>query len=662
MKSHETYLQGLYEAMLKNIVEYFPLLHRDCERDLSRLLSLVKSRGLPFLMIDLPDSGKHFDLCLAKGRLDPFKKPGLGPFRRGSPIPKLFKGLVLYVFDEDGVLRINPDIQAIRFLRQLFYAAKKTEVACDDSKRWDIVHEFFKVDQEISAASLPWDDDEFNARDACDLHLADRLRDVLRPSDLFRYIYENGDYEPDFSYSEGWAFMEAVQRTADIVASTLGGFNPADYRAKHGPGAVADQRGTQFKFHFPSWPAKLERVFPMADFGFANYASWAAFSVGRMRETLFRSHEYPSKLITVPKTLKGPRLIASEPVSHQWCQQMIMDFLVNRLSSTPIADSIHFNDQNHNRELARKASQSQSHVTIDLSSASDRLSCWTVERLFRRNASLLDALQSSRTRWVHNTIDKKSPFFAKLRKFACMGSACTFPVQSYAFAIMAIGTLLYVRGIPPTIASVRKASKEVRVFGDDMIVPADVWEIFQGVLGYLQLKVNPLKTFAIGKFRESCGLDAYDGHDVTPVYSITYPDVTRPGSIMSCVDTHNNFLLGGYDVVAAYIRSRVASRQYPIAEVPIGSGCFGWFSYHAKMEPWFKYRWNQLLQRDEYLLVSLKGKSNRMQVEDDASLLQFFTAALRREPHPYKGVRPIQTGVETRPTLKLVRGWVNPSY
>lgn len=61
MKSYVQYLQGLYLAMLDDIAEYIPSLRRDCERDSSRLLSLVESRGLPFLMMDLPDMGKHID-------------------------------------------------------------------------------------------------------------------------------------------------------------------------------------------------------------------------------------------------------------------------------------------------------------------------------------------------------------------------------------------------------------------------------------------------------------------------------------------------------------------------------------------------------------------------------------------------------------------------
>jgi len=306
MKSHVTYLQGLYEAMLVNIAEYFPLLRRDCERDLSRLLSLIESRGLSFLMIDLPDAGKHFDMCLANEQLTPFRKPGLGPFKKGSPIPKLYRGLVLLVFDVNGLLRVNPDVQAIRFLRQLFYAAKKVEVPCDDSKTFQIVSEFFETDQELRTPTLDWDGDVCIADeyDVDSLQLIDCLSTRVRHGGRHHIDYEDGYTDSELPARDRWEAMEAIQSTADIVCSTLGWFNPFDWRAKHGPGAVADQRGTQNKFHFPSWSTKLENYFPMADFGFANFGTWAAFTAGRMVDKLYKNVEHPSKLILYQRRLR----------------------------------------------------------------------------------------------------------------------------------------------------------------------------------------------------------------------------------------------------------------------------------------------------------------------------------------------------------------------
>ena len=125
MKSYVVYLQGLYKAMLSNIAESDPTLRSDCERDSSRLLSLIEQRGLPFLMVDLPAMAKHLDWCLSHERLTISGIPGFRPYSKKSTIPRLFKGMWLRVFDDLGVLRVNVDAKSIRNLRQLLLAAKK---------------------------------------------------------------------------------------------------------------------------------------------------------------------------------------------------------------------------------------------------------------------------------------------------------------------------------------------------------------------------------------------------------------------------------------------------------------------------------------------------------------------------------------------------------
>lgn len=650
MESYVVYLQGLYTAMLSNIAEYDPTLRRDCERDASRLLSLVKQRGLPFLMVDLPAMGKHFDQCLAHELLTKSGIPGFRAYSRRSPIPRLFKGMWLRVFDDVGVLRDDPEVAMIRFLRQLLYAAKKVKVPCDDSKTWEHVNEFFEIDREIRSSSLNWDEDEFRIDDIHDLHLGDH--DILSPAPLFDHHHNDDQQREPSPISYG--LYDAVQRTADIVSATLGRFIPTEWRTKHGPGAVADQRHTQFKYDFPSWPVKLSTVFPLDVFGFANYSDWADFASRDGASNLFSENEPPSKMIAVPKTLKGPRLIAAEPVSHQWCQQSILDFLSTSLANTPIARSIHFRDQTYNQELARTASHTQSHATIDLSSASDRLSCWLVERIFRRNPSLVSALHASRTRWVENTIDRKSPRYHRLRKFACMGSACTFPVQSYVFTILAVGTLLYERRLTPTIRNVRRASQEVLVFGDDIIIPTDAWERLQGLLGDLGLKVNHSKTYGTGRFRESCGLDAFDGTCVTPTYTITYPDVSRPESITSSVETHNNFVKRGHYVVADYVKSQVRQlKRFAFANVPVGSGFFGWYDHNWLGNDHLKRRYNPDNQKVERRVSLVESRVTRNQTGGASQLLQFFT-----EARPVRYLVGDRIGVVGRSRVSIRPRWV----
>jgi hypothetical protein len=623
-KSYEVYLLGLYKAMLVDMVRIRPRLRVDCERDYLRLLSSVEKAGSRVFLEFLPAMGKHLDLCLSQRRLTPSGLPYMRPYRRGGAIPRLFKGMYLSVFDESGELRIEPDIKAVEFLRQLLGAAKKFRMPCSDSATWEHVDEFFRIDEEVRRPSLQWDDDDFSADAARDLQLGDRAGSVLP---LFPLL----GAERESSANISAVHLSTIQRVADSGTAELGRFDPAEWRSRHGPGAVADLKTGMNKYSFPFWPAKLERVFPFADYAFHNHAEWADYVRHQSEFHAFlQTHEPPSRLIAVPKTITGPRLIASEPVGHQWCQQLIRDFLMSRVSRTSFSSSISFRDQAKNGALALSASSSESHATIDLSSASDRISCWLVERLFRTSPSLLDALQASRTRWIRNDIDRKSPRLYKLKKFTTMGSAVTFPLQTIIFTYIAIGSVLFTRRRKPTYENIWWASKEVQVFGDDIIVPIDSVDNTLAALSHLGLKVNPNKTFRTGRFRESCGVDAFDGNDVTKVSVLTMPVVSKPESVVSSLDSHNNFFMRGYYTTSDYIQRAVASlKRYRFFKVSAGSGSIGWFSHEGWDPGDAKRRWNPDLHRLEYRVTRLSGRALRKLTDGRSMVLQYFTEVAR---------------------------------
>lgn len=651
MKSYVSYLQGILRETLVDLTVVFPRLRKDFERDMSRLQSLVEARGLPFLMVDLPLVGKALDCALSTRQLTRLTAPG---FRRVSPrvqVPRLFKGLWRLVFDDSGRLLDDPDIQAVRALRQVLYFAKKFDTPCPESSNWKAVNDFFRIDQELRSPSLDWDGDRYDASDLQHLDFRDASPSVIRR----RRESENllfPDNEPSFPGDD--SFYETLNRVTSIIAADLGVFRPEEWSCRHGPGAVADQRHTQFKYDFPNWPAKLDGVFPMDAFAFANASQWVDHISGEeCSTTILSDHEPPSRLIVVPKTLKGPRLIAAEPVSHQWAQQSILDFLSSRIQHSYLRNCVDISSQDPNGQLALEASRTESHLTMDLSSASDRLSCWAIERAFRRNKSLLDALHASRTRWVSNSIDKLSPRFSRIKKFACMGSACTFPIQSIFFSMVAIAACLYSKGIRPSSASIRSTSRVVRVFGDDIIIPTYAREAMQEYMSYLQLEVNHSKTYWTGKFRESCGVDAYDGHDVTPVYVRKYPERSRPESVVSAVESHNNFFIKGYYAVSGFIERTVpCDRVKPIPKVRPYSGQLGFYSFDPEIPPIT--RWNKVLQRVECLVQTASAVCSRTLPAGNSLLLQFFTVA-RLSPKFLLGDR---LGIVGRPRMRMRPRWV----
>jgi hypothetical protein len=610
--SYATYLLGIYRAMFVDIVGKHPHLQIDCERDYKRLLSAVEQRGIRVFLIDLPELGKHFDKCLSSGQLTSVGLPLSRPYKTGVVVPRLFKGLLLSVFNSFGVLRDDPDITSIEFLRQLYLAGKRFRMECDDSDTRKTVHEFFEIDRECRQPNACWNAGDHSFVPDTSNHLCDAtgIQLELFPDEGSLVLSPTLDR---VKYVAQWA--------ADLLTSEFGSFDGSEWRAKHGPGAVADLRRGTSKYSFPAWQASLESVFPYADWAFSSYQHWVD-----QIDNQISSSDGISKLIAVPKTLSAPRLIASEPVANQWCQQVILRFLVDKVRSGMLSSCIDFSSQEENRKAVLKASHTTEYATIDLSSASDRISCWLVERIFRRNLTLLRAFYAVRTRYISNEIDRESPSCYALKKFSTMGSALTFPVQSIIFAIVSAAVVHAVRERPLARVALGKSLAEVRVFGDDIIVPTDCWELTQVVLGDLGLKVNPNKSFGTGKFRESCGCDAYDGHDVSRVSVLSTPEVSRPGSIVSAVDTHNNFYSRGYFATATFIRSTVAKgRMKAIPSVRVGSGAFGWYDELDYRNGNLQRRFNVRTQQVEMRALTLRNVSSRAPTEGHQMVLQYFT-------------------------------------
>ena len=449
--------------------------------------------------------------------------------------------------------------------------------------------------------------------------------------------------------------LDVVQLCCDIIAVDLGVFDPLANRPKHGRGAVADaQLGRSFKYEFPNWPARLESVFPISIFGFANEGMWAdAVANG---DFLPGTDEVPSKLFTVPKDMRGPRLIAAEPTANQYCQQSILSFLVRGVHTGILRSVINFADQGPSRSMALSASARNDFSTIDLSSASDRVSCWLVERAFRRNLSLLTALAATRTSSVLFPDGNKW----LLRKFTTMGAATTFPIQSIIYAMVIHGVEAWLEGCRSYAEVKRHLTTRMsafRVFGDDLIVPSDSTELVIRVLTYLGFRINQTKTFTDGKFRESCGMDAWDGVDVTPCYVLDLFDQARPSSLASVIESSNNLHLGGWWKTASKLTSTVPQkllREVPV--VAIGSGCPGRESFSGPDLSALKSRWNQGLQRMEYRIKDVCTSPVRVSPGGNASLLQYFLEA----PDPETTVM-WSSGYDERPRLMVRSRWVVPA-
>lgn len=627
----------MYRAIFQDALYAFPTLEVEFERDLIRLLAIVERRGIRVYLEDLPAIGKHLDRCLSNGEYNP---PGLPLTKRkssGVVIPRFLGGLYLLIFDDCGRLREDCSIEAVFFLRQILFAAKKARFDCSRRKVKDAVLEFVATDGELPEPEGFWDVLGSDTPTVEETYLgfgkSDPLKDRLAAIEDPRRRLELS------------LFLAKLDTVSGIVTTTLGAYHPSDWRFRHGPGAIAEKTGPTNKYSWTNWSDSLESEYPIADYGFHNFSSWAS----RCEESsTIHSHERSSRLIAVPKSFAGPRLIAAEPSEHQWCQQNLRHYFMSRAGDTWLLGFVNFRDQSRNQELCSRGSREGTIATVDLSAASDRVTCHAVGQFFRRNPGLLRALRASRTRSVTQDLVQSAPGVVSLRKFSTMGSACTFPVETLMFLGIALAAVLQARRLAPTPRNVKALMGEVAVFGDDIVIPVDSRELFVDALELLWFKVNTNKSFWTGKFRESCGVDAFDGVTVTPVYWSRVYD-GGPESLASTVEVSNNYYQKWLLNTAAYLASTLPADVPRVAQ---RSGVFGLKTRFRPRNTTFRRRYNHDLQRVELFVRSLKAKQERAPTNDDTALLQFFT----EDPGPGN---PWAHGVPQRPTLKTKCRWVS---
>lgn len=571
------------------------------ESDVTQISRLVESRGLSVLMIDFPEACKVFDSALSSRFLEWTLLPKVFG-KRVPPRKILFECLFDRIFNEDGTIRHDVDPNSVFFLRQLLSMFKKVRMVCSDAAIKDEIDTYRRIDASLRSPTLSWTSDSLSVEGSGVSFL-----DGYRSS-------------PDmFSHRDACPkpLLEVLGRVCDIVSSAMPQLDWREIEPRHGPGAVADARTGTDKYLFPHWPRKLDRTFPFEYFAQSREDL-------HIEEDMFRSiHEPPARLLAVPKTLKAPRLIASQPVSHQYLQGGIMRWLRKNLPSH-MRLCIDFIDQQKSRDAALVASLDESIATVDLSSASDRLSCWVVERVFRRNPSLLEALHATRTRWLVNATKIDERFFLIFKKFADQGAAITFPVQSIVYACIAIASILYEKGGKITHKTVYSSARRIRVYGDDIIMPSLAVKSLTLLLAHLELKVNMRKTHVKGSFRESCGVDAYAGHIVSPVYLRDLELGQSAESLGSWVDISNNAYHAGLWNLAAWMMSEIPDKVRKL--IPISNqelGCVSLRTYQIGLiSP--KRRFSKTLHRMEILALQVTTKEVRRRRDTHQSLLQFF--------------------------------------
>lgn len=362
-----------------------------------------------------------------------------------------------------------------------------------------------------------------------------------------------------------------------IIKGWVKNFCPENLHFSHGSGGIADvqQATLQQKYELLRTDAMLTYAFQNTSM--VHHKKCGCYQVSDVT----RLQSRVSRTIFVPKSYKTFRTISLEPATLQYLQHGVMSEVYRMVEDSDfLKKHIGFRDQSRNRRLALEGSRNRNFATIDLSAASDSVSLRLVKMLFK-DTSLLRYLLATRSYETRLPGGRQ----IKLKKFAPMGSALCFPVETLIFAAICQLVTGW-HGVPGRYS----------VYGDDMVVPTECVGDLNNVLSQLGFRVNREKSFfrTDSWFRESCGIECCSGVDVTPIrVSRRYASELRPEHTPRLIDLANSCYERGF----LYLRSIVIRKLKKTNFKPV----FGpdhllgdnYSNYHLPV------RWNGWLQRLE---------------------------------------------------------------
>lgn len=509
-------------------------------RDFEYIRHRTHHEGEQFLTITLPLLGKWYDQVLAQ---------------RDIPCPAGFKPLVEQTYprflqlywriihdDSNDTMTRARVIRAFRTLLFLFY---KLETPLSQSQISEALEKWYQTEEDLEFQDLPSWFDEYSIE----------IRGYIS-----RLLY---------------GLEEDVRKPYTS--------------SRHGPGAVAGREKGDQKWESWSRLLPLSEVYPRYDYLLTSLRV-DPISVPSVRSLLSRETKIAtSRLLFVPKDSRGPRTISCEPKELMFVQQGVMDILM-KVVPKRTGGCVQFMSQEANQKAALQGCNSDLVATIDMKDASDRISVKLVDHLFPSWVQkYLMALRSPLTELPNGEI-------VSLQKYAPMGSALCFPIESIVFWSLAICSTRRALNITS-----RAAEAYVRIFGDDIIIHPLAFPLFERLCNRYSLIVNKEKSFTHGPFRESCGVDAWHGHVITPlrIRKDLCPRSPNGTLAVAVAEYATAFFSVDYRETGGFLYNLVDSWYPGVYRYYLPScGCLGVVDPLAFEKP--RLRWNSRLCRLEY--------------------------------------------------------------
>jgi len=605
-------------------------------RDYETVARRLDDEGFSFLTITLPAFGKDFEKSLDCGQINPGRAFTGWKFSGGPRgyLPRFLGGFLGLVFNPSTgrLLDVSEkQIMAIQAIRQITLLYGKINHPCTETRVRAAIRKYIKCEEDV-------------IRNDIELQVNPHVVDSF--ARIGRLLW------------------------AGLLSSIDNSIYAEGVLPKHGPGATADLLRGNAKYDQAEWPARMEEIPGLTHW--ENLISSESF-VDRLVAVniLDPGAERPVRVITVPKTLKTPRIIAIEPTAMQYMQQGILEVMVRQIERDDNARNfVKFDEdgQEINRLLAQEGSavgrfdpyNPQGFATLDLSEASDRVSMQHVRLLLANHTVLREAVEATRS--LKAAVPGNGVIH--LSKFASMGSALCFPFEALVFTTVVFLGIETALGRPLRKRDIKSLRGKVRVYGDDIIVPSAYASCVSGALSLFGFEVNHDKSFWDGMFRESCGGEFYAGHDVTVSRVRTdFPTSHRHGDeLMSTVSLRNRLAKAGL-VRSVRFLDQMLLRITPLPWVSETSALLGRhicltleqetdFNTGKTVWPSQSYKYDSDLHRPLVRGGLVEPRSPISNLDDYGALMKWF---LKRGEEPFQDVdhllragRPRAVRIKTR--------------
>lgn len=502
-------------AIIRDLQNLYPGKYgqRHYTRDLDTLKRRIDAEGKTFVLVTLPTIGSYLlKLTVDKNASLPSLKK-----RKGTDYPVWLNRLFCLAFEDDDTTVRAKCFQTIYCIAVAF---KKLRGSYEMSLRINTWSSFLQCDDEI--------------------------KDI----DIFS--------------SERYPIMECARAYFYAFAKNLDTENLSRFRP--GPGSTNTRRRKSERFRPFRIFEQIDRCFPVDEYFYSHPWDIVEQSAWFTRIYNERRKYTTARFKTVPKYVGKPRGICIEENEMQVMQQGLRDALYDHIERY-YSPYINLRRQDINANLALKSSLDGKYSTIDFSEASNRVARDIVSWLSQDNKLLHDQLMALSTRYVvceddcdlqRKLRDLGLNLSKRVNMYAPMGSALCFPVMTLVHRCLIEGIL---RVHVPNYNLDSNGLYDIYVYGDDILVRTEYTPLVIEKLALFGMKINAEKSYWTGSFRESCGIHAYNGMDVTPVYLKYTKDTSKAN------DSYESLLQNFYDLRKSGFRSAAQTIRNWIVEM-----------------------------------------------------------------------------------------------